>query len=69
MAAMGPISGPAGRSLPPRQSVANSSFAASEVRHGFDTAATDRWRAHLDPLTDRWFRFWCGDQMRQFGYR
>jgi hypothetical protein len=51
------------------QSVANSSFAASEVRHGFDTAATDRWRAHLDPLTDRWFRFWCGDQMRQFGYR
>jgi hypothetical protein len=51
------------------QSVANSSFASGDERHGFDAAAADRWRSHLDPITDRWFGLWCGAQMRAFGYR
>jgi hypothetical protein len=35
---------------------------------GLDAGAADRWRAHISPFADRWFRFVLGRPMRRFGY-
>jgi hypothetical protein len=42
-----------------------------ERRHGavgFDPAAAQRWRAHVGPLSRRWFRLVLGRRMRARGY-
>jgi len=47
----------------------NSSFVApGEAVQGFDHAAVSRWREHLTPAMDRWFRLWCGRRLAELGY-
>jgi hypothetical protein len=41
-------------------------FTAGQV--GFDAHAAHRWKDHIDPRVDRWFTFWMGGHLRQFGY-
>jgi hypothetical protein len=52
-----------------QQTVVNSSYVPSGQVKGFDAAAVDRWRAHLHPLINRWFIFWCRARLLEFGYR
>lgn len=52
----------------------NSSFAAAAndsagATSGFDTASAERWREHVHPLTDLFFRLWARRGMSAFGYR
>ena len=35
---------------------------------GFDARAAHRWKDHMAPWIDRWFTFWFGRYLRQFGY-
>jgi hypothetical protein len=50
-----------------QQTVINSSFLPDGAA-GFDSGATTRWRKHMDPLLQRWFKFWLGPQLREYGY-
>jgi hypothetical protein len=52
-----------------QQSVPNSSYMPRHQVQGFDSAAIDRWRKHLDPLVNRWFVLWCKKQLLEFGYQ
>jgi hypothetical protein len=49
------------------QTVVNSSFVPDGAA-GFETGAITRWRKHMDPLVQRWFKFWLGPQLRNYGY-
>ncbi|HZQ07704.1 MAG TPA: sulfotransferase [Anaerolineae bacterium] len=51
------------------QMVLNSSFLPKNSLPGFDTQAIYRWRDHLNPQINRWFVFWCGRQLQEFGYQ
>ena len=46
----------------------NSSFTNQRGKPGIDAGAADRWQEHIDPWVNRWFMFWCGKQLEQFGY-
>jgi hypothetical protein len=50
-----------------QQTVINSSF-LPDGGTGFDTGSITRWRKHMDPLVQRWFKFWLGPQLREYGY-
>lgn len=50
-----------------QQTVINSSFLPDGAA-GFDSGAITRWRKHMDPLLQRWFKFWLGPQLRKYGY-
>jgi hypothetical protein len=50
-----------------QQTVINSSFLPDGAA-GFDSEAITRWRKHMDPLLQRWFKFWLGPQLRKYGY-
>jgi hypothetical protein len=52
-----------------QQTVVNSSYVSGGQVKGFDTTAVDRWREHLHPLINRWFVYWCRDQLIEFGYQ
>jgi hypothetical protein len=49
------------------QTVVNSSFVPDGAA-GFEAGAITRWRKHMDPLVQRWFKFWLGPQLRDYGY-
>lgn len=51
------------------QNVLNSSFTPKNNTAGFDKRAIDRWRNQLDPQLNRWFVWWCGTQLQEFGYQ
>lgn len=36
---------------------------------GFDAQAADRWRKLIDPWINRWFLFWFGKAIKEFGYQ
>jgi hypothetical protein len=44
------------------------SLGFQEKQTGFDADAADRWKKHITPGIDAWFRFWLGDDMKKFGY-
>ena len=46
----------------------NSSFTDRRDKPGIDSGAADRWKTHIKPWADRWFRLCCGKQLEQFGY-
>lgn len=50
-----------------QQTVINSSFLPDGAA-GFETGAITRWRKHMDPLVQSWFKFWLGSQLREYGY-
>jgi hypothetical protein len=49
------------------QTVVNSSFVPDGAA-GFEAGAITRWRKHMDPLVQRWFKFWLEPQLRDYGY-
>lgn len=49
------------------QTVINSSYLPDGAA-GFDVEALTRWRKHMDPLVQRWFKFWLGPELREYGY-
>ena len=51
-----------------QQSVVNSSYSPTGQIKGFDLAAIERWREHLDPLLHRWFLLWCRKPLAENGY-
>jgi hypothetical protein len=44
------------------------SLGFQEKQTGFDAGAANRWKKHITPGVDAWFRFWLGDDMNKFGY-
>jgi hypothetical protein len=50
-----------------QQTVINSSFLPDGAA-GFEIGAITRWRKHMDPLVQSWFKFWLGPQLREYGY-
>jgi len=50
------------------QTVVNSSF-LPDGGVGFDAGSITRWRKHMDPLLQRWFKLWLGPQLREYGYK
>ncbi|HEX6034807.1 MAG TPA: sulfotransferase [Anaerolineales bacterium] len=44
------------------------SLGFQEKQTGFDAGAADRWKKHITPGIETWFRFWLGDDMKKFGY-
>lgn len=44
------------------------SLGFQEKQTGFDAGAADRWKKHITPGIDAWFRFWLGDDMKKLGY-
>jgi hypothetical protein len=52
-----------------QQTVINSSFVPRDQIQGFDTSSLERWRKSLHPLISKWFAFWCGEHLLEFGYR
>ena len=51
-----------------QQTMVNSSYLPDGAA-GFDGAAADRWREHLDPLLNRWFILWGNKYLRESGYQ
>ena len=51
-----------------QQTTINSSYLPDGAA-GFDRAGVDRWREHLDPLLNRWFLLWCGNELQKLNYR
>lgn len=49
------------------QTVVNSSF-HQDGAAGFDVGSITRWRKHIDPLLQRWFRMWLDPQLHEYGY-
>lgn len=52
-----------------QQTFTNSSFLPRNQMQGFDTSALDRWRQNIPPLLNNWFKFWCKEQLLEFGYQ
>jgi hypothetical protein len=48
------------------RTVVSEGFRAGEK--GFDTRAARRWEAHIGKGARRWYDWWFGDQLREFGY-
>jgi hypothetical protein len=44
------------------------SLGFQEKQTGFDAGAANRWKKHITPGVDAWFRFWLGGDMNKFGY-
>jgi hypothetical protein len=44
------------------------SMGFQEKQAGFDAGAADRWKKHISPAADRWFRTWFHAQLRSYGY-
>jgi hypothetical protein len=49
-----------------QQEVVSKGFQEGQI--GFDSRAAERWREQIDPWVDRWFRFWFGRALKEFGY-
>lgn len=49
------------------QTVINSSFVPDGAA-GFEVGSITRWRKHMDPLLQHWFKLWLGSQLREYGY-
>lgn len=49
-----------------QQVVVSKGFQAGQA--GFDRQAADRWKAHIEPWIDWWFRLWFGRHLRRLGY-
>lgn len=53
-----------------KQGMINSSFSLeSDNGTGFDSSPVERWRAHLHPIVNKWFIFWCKKYFQEFGYQ
>lgn len=52
-----------------QQTVINSSFLPRGQVQGFNASTLERWREHLHPLVNRWFVWWCGRRLLEFGYQ
>lgn len=50
-----------------KQTVVNSSYLPDGVE-GFDAGSINRWRKHMDPLLQRWFKLWLGPKLQEYGY-
>jgi omega-hydroxy-beta-dihydromenaquinone-9 sulfotransferase len=48
------------------QEIVSKGFQEGQV--GFDSGAAERWREHIDPWIDQWFRFWFHGALCEFGY-
>lgn len=48
------------------QTVVSQGF--QEKQTGFDAGAANRWKKHITPWIESWFRFWLGEAMEKFGY-
>jgi hypothetical protein len=44
------------------------SMGFQEKQTGFDSGAADRWKKHITPAIDAWFRFWLRGDMEKVGY-
>ena len=44
------------------------SMGFQEKQTGFDSGAADRWKKYITPGIDAWFRFWLGEDMKNFRY-
>jgi hypothetical protein len=44
------------------------SMGFQEKQTGFDAGAANRWKKHITPRIDAWFRFWLGEAMEHIGY-
>ncbi|HET6597158.1 MAG TPA: sulfotransferase [Anaerolineales bacterium] len=44
------------------------SMGFQEKQTGFDSGAANRWKKHITPWVDAWFRFWLREGMEIFGY-
>jgi hypothetical protein len=50
-----------------KQQVVSKGF--QEGQEGFDASAAERWREHIDPWIDAWFRFCFRGALQDFGYQ
>jgi len=50
-----------------KQQVVSKGF--QEGQEGFDASAAERWREHIDPWIDVWFRFCFRGALQDFGYQ
>lgn len=44
------------------------SMGFQEKQTGFDSGAANRWKKHITPWIDAWFRFWLREDMEHIGY-
>lgn len=46
----------------------NSSYKEKRTLSGIDVGAASRWRSEISSWVNRWFSFFCGSQLKEFGY-